>query len=36
MEDKMTKDLNVDEYLIKTDYPPSKIILFLKEKLGLK
>jgi len=36
MEDKMTENLNVEEYLVKTEYPPSKIIPFLKEKLGLK
>lgn len=36
MENKMTEDLNTDEYLIKTEWPPSKLIPFLKEKLQLK
>ncbi|OGZ27388.1 MAG: hypothetical protein A2365_02850 [Candidatus Nealsonbacteria bacterium RIFOXYB1_FULL_40_15] len=36
MEDKMTKDLDAKEYLVKTVWTPNKLIPLLKEKLGLK
>ncbi|MBU2472818.1 response regulator [Patescibacteria group bacterium] len=36
MENKMTKDLNAEKYLVKTEWGPIRLIPFLKEKLGLK
>jgi len=36
MESELTKNLNAEKYMIKADWTPSKIMPFLKEKLGLK
>lgn len=36
MENELTKDLNAEKYMIKTDWTPKKLIPFLKEKLDLK
>jgi len=36
MESELTKNLNAEKYMIKTDWTPSKLMPFLEEKLGLK
>lgn len=36
MENELTEKLNAEKYMIKTDWTPSKLMPFLKEKLGLK
>ena len=36
MESELTKNLNAEKYMIKADWTPSKLMPFLKEKLGLK
>jgi len=36
MENKLTRDLDAEKYLIKTDWGPSKLIPLLKETLNLK
>lgn len=36
MENELTENLNAEKYMIKTEWSPSKLIPFLKEKLGLK
>ncbi|MBI2047809.1 MAG: response regulator [Parcubacteria group bacterium] len=36
MESELTKNLNAEKYMIKTEWSPSKLMPFLKEKLGLK
>jgi len=36
MEAELVGNLNVEKYMIKTDWPPSKLIPFLEEKLELK
>lgn len=36
MEEELTKNLNAEKYMIKTEWTPRKLMPFLKEKLGLK
>jgi len=36
METELTKNLNAEKYMIKTDWTPRKLMPFLEEKLGLK
>lgn len=36
MESELTKNLNAEKYMIKTDWTPSKLMPFLEEKLDLK
>ena len=36
MEAELIENLNAEKYMIKTDWTPSKLMPFLKEKLGLK
>lgn len=36
MENELTEKLNAEKYMIKTDWTPSKLMPFLREKLGLK
>lgn len=36
MENELTKNLNAEKYMIKTNWTPTKLMPFLKEKLGLR
>jgi len=36
MENELTKNLNAEKYMIKTEWSPSKLMPFLREKLGLR
>ena len=36
METELTKNLDAEKYLVKTEYTPSRVMPLIKEKLGLK
>jgi len=36
METELTKNLDAEKYLVKTEYTPTKVMPLIKEKLGLK